>query len=91
MKDQTLLKLITETIAVMEEMPPDSSVELLIGPYDAIVHDARENHPAVAFLQACRPYKEVGTMEKFELQLLFTQLRIVLEALQEEKQPPKAP
>ena len=89
MDDQLLLKLITETVSLLQEMPPiaHQDVGSLVGSYNSILEIAKNNHPESSFIRGIASLEKA---DKYQLQILFTQLRIVLEALQKSSGPTSA-
>jgi hypothetical protein len=83
--DEVLLRLLTETISLLDEMPPYEDAGPLVGSYNAVLRGAKANHTGVAFLQGMETVERLDN--KYQLQILFTQLQIVLEALREAPQP----
>lgn len=97
MNDVLIIRLVDETSKVLSRMEFFQSCDHLIPSYNALVRAAQANHPDDPYLHTAFPTLQPG--EKAErnqkphgegrevspplLRVLFTQLRIVLEAMQE--------
>jgi hypothetical protein len=96
MTDALIIRLVDETSKVLARMEFFQSCDHLIPSYNALVQAAQANHPNDPYLQTAfpvlQPGEDKGRHEKHEhgkevspplLRVLFTQLRIILEAMQE--------
>ena len=83
MKDEVLVRIAAETASLLDEMGFQEDVQSLVASYNAVLREAKQNHADNRFLQS------IETLERSEgkqqLQILFTQLRIALEALKEDQ------
>ncbi len=85
MNDEVLLKLIAGSVSILDEMPPHEGAGPLVSSYNAVLASVKANHPDVLFLQNLKPVERLEN--KYQLQILFAQLQIILEALREEPRP----
>jgi uncharacterized protein YjbI with pentapeptide repeats len=92
MTDDVIIRLAEETCRVLAKMEFPQSCSYLQPSYNALVQAAKANHPDDVFLSSL-PTLEYNTTGVFgeksgtppqELQILFSQLRIALESLQED-------
>jgi len=83
MEDKLILKLAEETVSILADMEFHEPCDKVGASYNALLAAAKKNHPDDTFLAAMLPVE--GGMEggKHQLQILFTQLRIVMDALQQ--------
>lgn len=81
MTDRTILRLVKETTELLGKIIPGYDVESVVPSYNAVLAAAQENHPKDKFINALAPIESVDSA--VELSILFTQLRIALEAEQE--------
>ena len=86
MEDKTILKIAESTAHMLSKADFPISVSHIIPSYNAILKSAKENHPDDEFLNTLNPIEEDIGDGFFQLKILFSQLRIVVEALQEEEQ-----
>ena len=91
MKDEYILRMIAETCKTLSDMHWSTECRHLHGPYNALLQAAKANHPNDPFLSALpqlvRQMNDEGREEAInssEMNILFTQLRIALEAHQGE-------
>ena len=86
MKDEMMIRMITETCGVLSNAGKHFPMECryLHHSYNALLQAAQTNHPGDRFLGAL-PRIEGDTVDVSpqEMHILFAQLRIALEALQE--------
>lgn len=82
MKDSVILKMAEETCSILDQMMFHEPCDQLGASYNALIAAAQANHPDDAFLKALKPIQEPAEGSKNQMQILFTQLRIVLDALQ---------
>jgi hypothetical protein len=78
MKDSTILDLAGTTATLLKRMEFHESADKVAPSYNALLGAAKENHPENPFLSSLEPVD--GKINKNQLQILFTQLRIVVEA-----------
>ena len=86
MKDETIIRMIQETCEGLREMnkkPFPVDCRYLQPSYNALVQAARSNHSGDAFLSGLSTIEQNGEVNPMEMQILFAQLRIALESLQE--------
>jgi Pentapeptide repeats (8 copies) len=88
MNDETIIRLVEETCRVLAKMEFPQSCSHLQPSYNTLVEAAKANHPEDLFLRTLPtipyvPYEGKGVAPQ-EMHILFTQLRIALEALQDE-------
>ena len=83
MEDRVILKLAAETAAILGNMAFHEPCDEIRPSYNALLLAAQANHPTDTFLQALKPLKGDLDGVKNQMQILFTQLRIVMESLQE--------
>lgn len=106
MTDTLILRLVDETCKVLARMEFFNPCTYLIPSYNALVQAAQANHPDDPYLNTAFPLLQPGgTVARSEkhhedadavnppqLRILFTQLRIILESLQDEgAAPPPSP
>jgi hypothetical protein len=92
MTDDVIIRLAEETCRVLAKMEFPQSCSHLQPSYNALVQAAKANHPDDAFLSSLPTleynttgvFGEKGGMPPQEMNILFTQLRIALESLQDE-------
>lgn len=84
MKDETIIRIITESAEVLSKVHFPVEYQYLHHSYNALLRAAKTNHPQDAFLGVL-PEVENGTggVSGPEMGVLFAQLRIALESLQE--------
>ena len=82
MKDSLILKVAEETISIRDQMEFHEPCDQLGASYNALLAAAQTNHPDDAFLKALKPIQGTAEGSKNQMQILFTQLRIVMDALQ---------
>ena len=86
MDDKIILKIAESTAHMLSKADFPISVSHIIPSYNAILKSAKENHPDDEFLSMLNPVGEDIGDGFFQLGILFAQLRIIVEALQEENQ-----
>ena len=79
MTDQTISKIAEETTGLLRKFLPGETASNIIASYNALLAAARQNHPEDAFLSALTPIET--TESALDLAILFSQLRIALEAI----------
>jgi hypothetical protein len=101
MTDELILRLVDETCQVLARMEFFMPCRHLIPSYNALVQATQVNHPDDPYLNTAFPLLDAsengGRLDKHggdasaitppQLRILFTQLRIILESLQEEPAP----
>jgi hypothetical protein len=91
MTDTMILRLLDETCVLLRKIPWHQESHHLLPSYYALLQAARANHPDDAFLNSAFPGPPAGEPDQgispLELAILFTQLKIVLEAQQTEGGP----
>ena len=84
MKDAQIIHMIKETCTLLASMEWHQDGTILTASYNGILEAAQVNHPDEPFLEALSPFSMEEKTGPRELQILFTQIRITLEALQSE-------
>ena len=82
MKDELIIRMIQETSAILAEMEWHQDGKAIVPSYNALLQAVQANHPEDVFLCSLLQIKTEDQVGPRELQILFTQLRIALEALQ---------
>src|SRR5438067_13639078 len=85
MNDETILRMVEETCKVLSRLDFFVSAKHFMPSYNALLQAARENHPDDRFLGVL-PILGLGGEEEInapQLHILFTQLRVALESLQQ--------
>src|SRR5262249_47618957 len=85
MTDETILRMVEETCKVLSRTDSYVSAKHLAPSYDALLQAARGNHPADRFLGVL-PTLGFGTGDEItapQMNVLFAQLRVALESLQQ--------
>ncbi len=83
MKDETIVKIAEKTEKILLRMEFHEPCDQLLPSYNALLTAARENHPEDGFIQALQPISALPKGSTNQLHILFSQLRIALEALME--------
>ena len=86
MKDEMMIRMITETCGVLSNVGKHFPMECryLHHSYNALLQAAQANHPGDGFLSALpRIEGDAVDVSPQEMHILFAQLRIALESLQE--------
>ncbi len=86
MKDEMMIRMSTETCGVLANVGKHYPIEFryLHHSYNALLQAAQANHPADAFLRALPKLEgDISDVSPQEMHILFAQLRIALESLQE--------
>lgn len=90
MKNSTIIQMLEETCSMLKHVDAYVSCTHLVPSYNAILVAARTNHPDDPFLSALPPLpivnKGEGGCGSAELRVLFAQMRIALESLQNESE-----
>ena len=84
MKDETVLRLVQDASQKLEHVRFPVTTPNLIPVYNALLAAAKANHPGDSFL-ALLPALTEGETGPEEMRVLLGQLRIVLEALHDER------
>ena len=84
MKDAQIIHMIKETCTLLASMEWHQDRTILTTSYNGVLKAAQVNHPDEPFLGALTPISVEEKTGPRELQILFTQIRITLEALQSE-------
>ena len=83
MKDQTIVRLAEETTSLLRKVLPGDNAKNVIPSYNALLAAAKANHPNDPFLSTLTPIERSDSA--VDLAILFSQLRIAVEALNEEE------
>ena len=83
MRDDVIVRMVQETCKVLSEMHPYEECRSLVPSYNALLDAARANHPEESFLKVLPslPDREDSHVSSGNFQILFAQLRIMLEGL----------
>ena len=88
MKDETIIRMIVESTEVLAKMRFPQECRYVQHSYNALLKLARANHPGDPFLSALSLLESDGSEgNPQEMYILFAQLRIALESLQEALPP----
>ena len=85
MTDQTIIRLAEETTSLLRKVLPGENESNVIPSYNALLAAAQKNHPDEPFLATLTPIDRSDSA--VDLAILFTQLRIAVEALSSEGSP----
>jgi hypothetical protein len=87
MRDEAIIRIAEQSAKVLAGMQFFMSCKYLLPSYHALLLAAKANHPDDPFLSALpviEPEQEENGLAPPQLNILFTQLRLALESLQEE-------
>jgi hypothetical protein len=85
MKDKAIVEIATETCRVLSDAPWHLETKYLLPSYNALMEAARANHPQDPFLRTLASVEASGEeVNAPQMNILFTQLRIAVESLQED-------
>jgi hypothetical protein len=84
MKDEIILRMLQDTCQKLENVFFPVETPRVVPTYNALLTAVKTNHPDEPYLSALT-LSESGAASPEELKILFGQLRILLEALMEEK------
>ena len=87
MTDQTIAKIAEATSSLLRKVLPGENATNVLPSYNAILAAAQENHPDDTFLAALKPIEK--SENAIDLGILFSQLRIALEAINEGSDEPE--
>ena len=83
MTDRTIIKMAEESTALLRQIPVGFDATNIVPSFNAILAEAKANHPDDVFIKALSAIE--SSDNAFDLAILFTQLRIALEALNTEE------
>jgi hypothetical protein len=84
MTDDVILRMIEESCAILKVMEFHENCRPLQPTYKFIIAAARENHPQDSFIRTLASIDDIGE-DPNVMRVLFTQLRIALEAIRAEQ------
>ena len=79
MTDQLIIRIAEETTSLLKKVLPGDSASNVIPSYNALLAAAQKNHPDEPFLATLQPIER--SESAVDLAILFSQLRIVIEAI----------